>query len=172
MHSHGQPYQLHIWYISIWVFNSYWNASQLYTFQQDLESSCFHQEIFVFRRLALISLHCRKDYVVSEPRIDNFPPRVNNFSLIPGFLPESGTICKNVELMTADVGGQQWLSISGGSANNGKLVITISHTSFYHITHWQKTDKYKRKSQQITTTKTTIENWSFLNLPFFCSDRS
>ena len=99
-------------------------------------------------------------------------PQSQQFFTYPRFFAESGTICKNVELMTADVGGQQWLSISGGSANNGKLVITISHTSFYHITHWQKTDKYKRKSQQITTTKTTIENWSFLNLPFFCSDRS
>ena len=78
------------------------------------------------------------------------PPESTIFHLSPGFLPESGTICKNVELMTADVGGQQWLSISGGSANNGKLVITISHTSFYHITHWQK----NRKQMEIQTNKT------------------
>ena len=93
--------------------------------------------------------------MVSEPRIDNFPPESTIFHLSPGFLPESGTICKNVELMTADVGGQQWLSISGGSANNGKLVITISHTNFYHITHWQKqtTNRDTNKENEIQKKK-------------------
>ena len=56
------------------------------------------------------------------------PVKVDNSSHIPRFCPKLGQFVR-LELMTADVRTQQWLSISG-PANNRKLVIKhFSHVS-------------------------------------------